>query len=149
MLKKIVLFHILLSVCIYGFSFSEFREICNKDNYIITATSAPQQSESSAIDSAEILAYDKLVSQEFGTTVSSKSFLKRAYNRLNKDETVIEDFKKTIETKAEGLIFPVHPKPTEFFPDGSDAQTGYAKAYIKRNCNSIKAYKKFMEVFSK
>lgn len=147
-MNKIFILNVLLLTNIYAFSFAEYKQMCEDNNEIVTAISSDGQSKSDAIASAEVIAQGKLVEKEFGTSVSSTSFLARAYKKLNDTESISEDFVKKITTKANGIIFPVSAKDTEFFPDGKGKGKGYAKAYMKKNCNSTKSFINFKHIFS-
>jgi len=141
---KIILLQMILLINIYALSFNEYKQMCENDNVMVSAISSDNQTMSNAIASAEIIASQKLL----GVELSSESSLARAYKKLNNTEVLSEDFTTVIKTKANGIIFPVTAKKTKFFPNGKGKGLGYAEAYMKKNCNSVKSYKEFLKVFN-
>ncbi|MBL0709032.1 MAG: hypothetical protein JJW00_08295 [Sulfurimonas sp.] len=144
-MKKLILLYILSWSHLSAFSYEEYQQICKKENKPIVAISNGNLKKAIALDTAEVEAYGKFVENEFGVTVSTESFLYRAYKRLNDTEHISEDFNHTVNVKAKGIIFP--EVTSEFIPDHKGQGRGFARAYVKRNCNSLRSYMEFVKVF--
>jgi len=146
MFARVAFVNFIFFSLVFGMSFQEYIELCERYNEAVVGVSADGQTMQEAYGSALLMAYDELTSKEMGAVVNSKSYLNRAYEKVSNKKISSETFTKRVEVSIKGIIFPVKVKE-KFFPKGDGSGLGYAKVWVKKNCKSLNSYEKFKQLF--